>query len=149
MGWGGTLICKHCNYRFPFSVGWGFMLPYLCEEILKDIKHGKYGDEFKNDALSHPSAVVRQSYEIYVCKKCGKLHSGEKIELWNPIIEQENDKHFYISKDKLEATHQLIHHLVYHCDYCGEEMVELTDYEEIKCPHCKSTLIVEEDILWD
>ena len=100
---------------------------------------------FVSRKTGHP--IVEEFREKDVKKRTAIFSDMKSTD--KKILVTENEEQFYISKDKLEATHQLIHHLVYQCDYCGEEMVELTDYENIKCPHCRNTLTVEEDLLWD
>ena len=71
MGMGKIFKCENCGESFITMMGIGMNFPFEYQEIVNDIKNGKYGEEFKDLMLSREGVVVDLEKCLYICDKCG------------------------------------------------------------------------------
>ena len=71
MGDGMVFRCDHCDHEEQVSCGIGFMFPQLYQDVVKKIRKGKYGREWKEVFESRPGAAVDARMVLYVCSECG------------------------------------------------------------------------------
>ena len=117
------LNCKKCGYNLCFGKGVLMSFNQTNRELLKRMKNGELGENFKKIANENPDARVSHSRELFRCTKCGELSGGMVIVLRgadNRVLAEE--EHF--------------------CKGCGSKMEALEGIEnsreyELSCPRCK------------
>ena len=129
MGRGYTLCCDECGYSLEYLEGIGFMYYREAEEILSDIKAGKYGNDFMKAANDAKKPIVNHSRELYKCMECGELQPDMEIELCdgeNVLIRKQHA-----------------------CNKCNGEIFVVNSIENIICPKCGAPLVIMGILMWD
>jgi len=165
MGSGFEFKCSKCGKEYSIHTGVGFLYLRVYEETLKDVKEGKYGEEWKTLALSEEYVAVDAEDYLYVCKKCGHWKVEPGLSLYAPKNVAELKKREYGIKTVEEwgavpyvmscdfgDDYQILKRRIHKCDMCGGVMHKATESEEcnLPCPYCGGA--PEEDhniILWD
>lgn len=151
MGSGVGFKCSKCGKRYCANTGIGFRFPEFYKEILKDVKEGKYGEEWKSLSLSQELVAVDAELYLYVCKKCGHWEVEPGLSLYAPkdvnlikskqygikTVEEWGEVPYVMSMD-LEEDYQLLKRHVHKCGKCGGVMHKATKEEEgnLPCPDC-------------
>lgn len=71
MGAGGTYRCNKCGYEFSPLIGMGLLYPTVCEENMKKVKKGKFGERLKKFMEEHPEGKIDFKYVAVQCEDCG------------------------------------------------------------------------------
>ena len=124
-----SLKCTKCRYTLEYNQGAGALHFMETMTLLEKIQRGKLGKQFKDAANNAAAPWVEFSRELYRCDNCGKLRSDMKIELLDggEVI--------------LSKSHP--------CRKCRTPMSIVDGPDGLKCPKCKSNLIVADMLLWD
>ncbi len=125
--------CENCDYTFETLIGIGFSFDDRNKYLLKKIQRGEYGGEIKKKAENIPNCVVRTSYELFVCQKCGCIERKDLIKL-------------YDEKDisKCQYTHDK-----HPCVKCKGKMQYIAIDDEFTCPKCKNKIKFRVCGWWD
>lgn len=129
MGQGYSYKCDKCDYTLKFKQGIGYLYSIEADERLNEMKQGKFGKRLMNAANKATLPSVEFSYELYRCGKCDELRPDLKIALCDG--------------DKVIMSKRQV------CDKCRRQMSILKNYFDLKCPKCKSELVVDKMIMWD
>ena len=133
--------------------------PSTYQEILDDVKNGKYGKEMKKLVDETELATVDASFRTYRCKKCGRIESSPRLDLYKPnniesakktVIENRTTSEPKFentvdglgcddsNRDKREGDYVLLKRYKHTCPTCKETMDEVGEKatEEMHCPKC-------------
>lgn len=166
MGYGFGFTCSKCGEQYCATCGVGFEFPQVYQELLKDIKNGKYGAEWQKLALSDETVAVDAERYLYVCSKCGcwAVESGHSLYVANDmdVAQKSREKRnwtvsraaAFVAPIELKEDYHLLKRRVHKCSGCGSRMHKATDIEayNLKCPHCGSVPdenTVRSEIMWD
>ena len=154
MGNGFGIKCKKCGYNYVGINGIGYMYPVEYASTVKDIREGKYGEEYRKLFEEHEDAAVNCVNCTAVCTKCGQIEDVTDLSVYLPKAGQSSDGCVLPSVlvenfDKyLEYEHK--------CSDCGGKMRIISIEDEIKngvlkCPSCGEVLVEDKEvkILWD
>ncbi len=163
MGMGRSFTCRKCGKEYDVFWGIGFRFPLIYEELLEDIKNGKYGQEWKDLVLRGEHVAVDAEDCVYLCKKCGHWDAEPNLSLYAPndpeaIMKKEAAEEekvsSYVMSYELKKDYHLLKRRLHKCPECGGLMHRATDSEisRLRCPDCGG--IPEENynhgmILWD
>ena len=129
MGQGYSYKCERCDFTLEYLQGVGFLYPIEADKMLTDMLQGKFGKRFKEAANDATVPSVDFSHELYHCEKCGELRPDLKIEL--------------LDEGKVVLTKKHV------CGKCRNKMRMIESQRGLKCPKCKSKLVIGDMVLWD
>lgn len=129
MGKGYLYKCDKCDYTIEYYQGIGFLYQMEAEEMLTAMKQGKFGKRFMEAANKAAAPAVEFSRELYRCKECGELRPGLQIDL--------------LDGDKVILSKRHV------CGKCRKPMSIVKSDRGLKCPKCKSKLVIGNMIMWD
>ena len=129
MGQGFSYKCNQCGYAIKFMIGVGSLYAEQAEKMLFDMQQGKFGKHFMEAVTNASAPSVDFSLELYRCKKCGALREGTNIDL--------------LDGDKVILSKR------HRCIKCRVDMSIVKSNRGLKCPKCKSELIIENMLMWD
>lgn len=148
MGAGYEYFCEKCGKHFPVYLGRGFMYPIVYEELLEDIKSGKYGEEMKTAALSNSNVAVDAERHLYICS-CGYWENAYGLSLFIPKEGARIDSP-YVTPNKQRDDFQVLYEYNHQCPECGETMIEAdSERIDLRCPVCKSMCSINGISRWD
>ena len=161
MGYGYELKCKKCGREKPIFLGIGFRYPRVCATILEEMKDGKFGKRFMEDAKNTPFAAVHQERAIFICDNCGKWRSDEVIDLCAPIGEPEQhngrfcvaieypDGIPYVMTSDIGRKYRIIRSKQHRCSKCRHKLRLIRKNEKLRCPECSELLKRVDEFNWD
>ena len=164
MGRGYTFKCKKCQNEYSVSCGIGGAFPHVYRSCLSDIIAGKYGEEWKELALSEKYIAVDASRYLYICNSCGNWELTYSLSLYKPKDPKSiPDKQFgiktvrewgyvpYVTPSDLEDDYIFLKSYVHKCCKCGKRMHKAnTDHlASLACPKCGTENEVNGTIRWD
>ena len=160
MGDGRIFECKNCGKSFGVYVGVGFSFPDVYRKGIKDIKSGKYGEDFKESILSRKDIVVDFEKYLFVCDKCGNWYTNYALDFYVPKTEEEKEKvlkkNYYFCSWTDKENYELLIKVNHRCDKCKSEMRKISNDENsndelgvLKCPECNSDLKENGSVNWD
>ena len=129
MGQGFSYKCEKCDYTLEFYQGIGFLYPIEADKMLTEMKQGKFGKRFMEAANKAAAPAVEFSRELYRCKECGELRPDLQIDL--------------LDGDKVILSKRHV------CGKCRKPMSIVKSDRGLKCPKCKSKLVIGNMIMWD
>ena len=126
MGYGYTYKCKKCGHEYSVSSGIGMLYPNICEEELKNIKSGKYGEDWKQASIDcGPDLKIDVIDKTYMCYDCNSWKKQTDITLYKPkedCAPKYKDVIYYMPGDKGYSAYKKT---VHNCPKCGKKMKEL------------------------
>lgn len=142
--------CDHCGYQQQFNLGVGMAFPYTYDKIVKTIKNGEYGDEFKEFFDNHKGAVVDVQTELYRCSECNRLDQDYNLSLYVHKEDKEPEYGIWYSWSDKE-DYIFVKSFSHICSECGKRMhiVRESELHKLICPECGESLAVRNDIMWD
>ena len=155
MGMGKIFKCENCGESFITMMGIGMNFPFEYQEIVNDIKNGKYGEEFKDLMLSREGVVVDLEKCLYICDKCGSAEQNFCFDFYVPKKQEDIEKvtkdSFYVTPSELKEDYELILKIEHTCDKCNSEMrkVEINETVTLECPECGSKMKEDGFVNWD
>ena len=168
MGMGFNFICEKCGREYGYGVGIGFMFPRAYEELIKKVKKGKYGKEWKDIANNTENVAIDAEEYLYVCPKCGSWKAEEGLSLYIPKETKEpkgdtNNEPWaigfdysnasYVTSWDLKEHYKLLKSYIHKCPKCKTRMHKASSDElyNVPCPKCGGNPIPEsvESFLWD
>lgn len=129
MGQGFSYKCNNCDYTLEYMQGIGYLYPLEADKMLMEMKQGKFGKRFMEAANKATAPKVEFSRELYRCGKCDELRPNLKIVLYDD--------------GKVIASKRQV------CSKCHRQMSVVKSNRDLKCPKCKSTLVIGNMIMWD
>lgn len=160
MGDGRRLVCGNCGKVFVAKTGVGMAFPNVYRKGIKDIKSGKYGEEFKEMMKSRKDIVVDFEEYLFVCDKCGDWYTNYGFDFYVPKTKEEKEKvlkkDYYFCNWNGKENYELFLKINHRCGKCKSEMRRISNDENsndklgvLKCPECNSELKEDGWILWD
>lgn len=155
MGGSISFICNHCRYLKNICTGVGFLFPQKYEEVVKDIKEGKYGEKWRDLFLNTPNAAVNAGLEAYYCPNCGKWKSDYNLSLYIPKDSDEQDLTEtslpnYVCPWELPDKWRMFRLFIHKCPDCGKRMRYARQNDSPACPKCgQRGTFGPGTILWD
>ncbi len=163
MGFGYDYRCKKCGHRYSVFLGIGMLYPKVYEDTVKEIREGRYGDEWKTLFEQTPYAAINPAKVLYVCT-CGRWETGVDLTLYAP-----NDPDAVAEKKYGEKTAKEWGYLPYadgwdlqehfhvlrrwdrRCEACGGRMrrADRQEAKSLPCPKCGEPNASEDVIMWD
>ena len=151
MGSGYAYHCTKCGHEYEVHYGIGFLFPEQYEEVMKAVRTGKYGEEWKALAAGVEYVAVDAEAYVYLCRKCGAWKEEPGLSLFVPKGEAQmaaakdrerdakkwNDAP-YVTPWELRADYKLLKRRIHKCDKCGSVMHRMSEEELLKlpCPKC-------------
>lgn len=129
MGQGYSFKCSKCDYTLEYMQGIGFLYPMEAEKMLTAMQQGKFGKRFMEAANKAAAPAVEFSRELYRCEECGELRPDVQIDL--------------LDGDKVILSKRHV------CGKCRSQMSIVKSERGLKCPKCKSKLVIGDMLLWD
>ena len=152
MGSGIGYKCSKCGKRYSVCTGIGMMYPAVYEKLMKDIKEGKYGEEWKILSESEPNVAVDAERYLYICSKCPHWDVDYGLSLYAPNAPMTKDTDYVMPVD-LKENYHLIKRRAHKCEKCGSDMHKARkgDKNDLPCPECGGVLVKGhvELIMWD
>lgn len=158
MGIGLGYTCSKCGNRYVVLNEYGMLFPSYYEKLLKAIKKGKYGKEWKELSLSEEYVAVDGISKLYVCKKCKHWQVEPGLSLYAPkdpdkIREKAAEYGGKIPYVTSLEDYRILKRYIHKCEKCGGVMHLATPEEEcsLPCPECGGDpdLLSICNILWD
>lgn len=164
MGTGHGFTCKKCGYYYEISLGIGMMFPKVYQSCIRDIKVGKYGEEWKTLARRQKYIAVDAEEYLYVCESCRNWKTDMDLSLYEPkepdkiLNEQFGIKTVkewgyvpYVMSRELEEDYSLLKAYVHKCDRCGKIMHKFNaeQISSLWCPKCGTENKKSELFRWD
>lgn len=149
MGRGDNYKCKCCGNHFSVLYGVGMLYSHVCEEFLKDVKKGKYGEELKDLAISRKDLAVGGQMDVFICESCNTWKNDYALGFYVPVdgvnvdVKPKNliDVEMPVVWPYLleEGYYKLLKGLTYKCPDCNKDMRLLAKDESynFSCPRCK------------
>ncbi|MCQ2504370.1 MAG: hypothetical protein MJ103_03970 [Saccharofermentans sp.] len=154
MGNGYLIKCERCGYEFSCFTGTGMMFPVVYQDIVSEIKNGKYGEKHKVFLTENPSAVINCERKFYMCPDCGAIDTARDLSLYLP--KEDRPAPEYIMPHELEAGYKRCLEYGHKCPSCSSIMEALSLPDEVeasnvKCPSCGKPFETEEiiEVDWD
>lgn len=148
MGDGRAYKCSKCGKEYSALTGVGFMFPSVFKELTEEIKNGKYGQKWKDLALSEKYVVVDAERYLYVCGKCDHWSTDYGLSLYAPVNTDKIANMSFGDKTVAELGYipyvtnfrgfHILKRYVHKCEKCGAVMHKATNKEErdLPCPDC-------------
>ena len=166
MGRGLSYRCSKCGKTYYANTGIGFMFPEVYKETHSDVKSGKYGEDWKELALSGELIAVDAELYLYVCRKCGHWEVEPDLSLYAPNDPEALKKKEYgiktveewgevpyVMGDDLESDYHILKRYVHKCKKCNDDMHRAAEDEKnsLPCPNCGGTPDKSnpEIVMWD
>lgn len=135
MGKGYAVTCGKCKHRNEISLGSGMWFPRVYEGIIKGIRGGEFGEEWRAIESSAKHIAVDARRKLYYCPECGNWENEHDLSLYEPldpsVIEakaygnrgiEERGYVPYVCGYQLEKGYRLIKDRVHVCPRCGSSM---------------------------
>lgn len=155
MGKGYDFKCKKCKKEYSVFLGIGSLMPLDFVEIVKKIKNGAYGDEYKLIFSNTRHAVPDIEKELYICKSCGWWNVEENMNLYAPsnsdgLVREDGENTKCVMKCDFKDNYHLIKRWVHTCK-CGKRMHKASkeETENLACPYCGTVNSKMGLVLWD
>ena len=148
MGHGYNVKCKKCGFHQNIFLGVGFSAPMIGQEILEQIKQGKYGKRFMEDAAAIKNPVVWHEQELYFCEHCGNWKVDTAVNLCAPV-DEDAEPDFFVSGADIGDTYNVARSKTHRCGKCSHIMRPVTNGDKIACPDCGEELERGGMIMWD
>ncbi|MCR5847256.1 MAG: hypothetical protein K6G75_03985 [Lachnospiraceae bacterium] len=155
MGWGYGFKCSKCKREYSYGVGVGFMFPEVYENLMKEVKKGKYGEEWKDLALKTKHVAIDAEEYLYCCSKCGNWKTEEGLSLYEPKDIEQLKKYeqqgkgrwavgldfkdaSYVTTEDLREYYKILKKYIHRCEKCGTRMhrANMEESLNLKCPKC-------------
>ncbi len=153
MGMGFNFICEKCGREYGYGVGIGFMFPRVYEDLLKKVKKGKYGKEWKDLAKDTENVAIDAEEYLYACPKCGAWKTEEGLSLYIPKDAKEPKNVSYVTSWDLKEHYKLLKNYIHKCPKCKTRMHKASSDElyNVHCPKCGGKPIPEsvDSFRWD
>lgn len=150
MGTGYEATCSKCTYHAEFFLGSGMLFPNTYKSVQKDIRNGKYGEEWKAFLADNPGAVFNAERELYRCRKCNQLLVDYNLSLYVSEDGQPPEHGYWAVWGYHGKDYKFVKRYTHRCPRCSSRMVKQDPLgSAIPCPECGANLIVEGSILWD
>lgn len=164
MGYGYRYLCKKCRTKYGMRLGVGVDFQKVYAQIVKRIKLGLYGEEWKELYLSRKFVAVNVEKNLYVCEGCGNWKTQFILDLYVPK-DPDALKHEtygtkaleewgfvpFASAHELSKDFKLLKSYYHKCPQCNRRMRKALkkDFEALPCPSCQRKNTYEKSILWD
>lgn len=169
MGSGKSYKCKNCGEEYQVMTGFGLGFPMFFRKTIKDIKAGRYGEEWKRLINSGEYIVPDAETYLFYCKQCGTWKTDADLSLYQPRdIEAIKKKKFgettveergeipYATTHDFKEEYNLVKKRIHYCPKCNEEMTRCDNWDEkeellkaLSCPKCSTKNEPLGRILWD
>ncbi len=141
--------CKECKYVFDAYFGTdNRKLPLLYQEIVKEIRKGVYGEEWKQLFKSRPGIAVNTGHDLFVCRVCRYFEERMDLSLYEPMLfpgdpeaEQKlktaKGKKYVLPDPDLEQGYRRIRIYEHTCPKCRNKMNRYAEGYKLRCPKCR------------
>lgn len=142
------------NKSRTYYLGSGMFTFMQHNEIIRKIKLGKYGKEYKEIVDKKPYCVVDINKSIFICPKCKSLKSECVFNLYAPkhidINKIKNNQcyyDFFINRHNYTLMKERIHL----CSNCETKMnrISIKELQKMNCPRCGEKYIATVIGDWD
>lgn len=154
MGNGFGIRCKKCGYRYMGMTGIGYLFPVEYASTVKDIREGKYGEEYQKFFTEHEEAAVDCGNCTAICTECGQIEDVKNMSVYLPKDGYKYEN--YVLPSDLEENFDKCMEYDHKCSKCGSKMRIISLEDEIRsgtlnCPSCGDILVEDKEvkILWD
>ncbi len=164
MGHGYSYLCKKCKTRYGTRLGVGIDFRETYREIVKRIRGGAYGDDWRRLFSSDDFVAVNVEKALYICGCCGhwktqfildlyepKSHNAVMHEIYGTRTLEEWGFVPFASAHELSRDFKLLKTYYHKCPSCNSRMRKASekDFEALSCPECEKKNNYEKAILWD
>ncbi len=163
MGRGYTFKCKKCQNEYGVSWGIGGAFPHVYRSCLSDITAGKYGEEWKELALSYEHIAVDAARYLYVCKFCGNWKVEKSLSLYkaksldtinDSLVERISEEYSgftFVMPSELNDNFIFLKSYVHKCEKCGKRMckTDIRHLQSLPCPKCGTENETKGMLWWD
>ena len=164
MGSGMLYTCEKCGSSHSLALGIGFSFPRVCQQIMDDIRWGKFGEEWKTLVEANALVAVDAELRLYQCA-CGHWEVEYGLSLFEPkdcevVLAEESGENAAewgrapcVMGPGLERDYKLLKEWVHRCPKCDAAMEAVDGGEcfpgELTCPDCGGAMHGGIPIRWD
>ena len=150
MGYGFSLKCPKCHCSYTFALGVGMMFPTEYKKVVRKIKLGKYGAEWRKFFKENEGAAVDAEECLYVCSHCNAIKAEPNLSLYITAYGSKADEYVPLWCNS-DSKYKFVRSFVHKCTKCGKRMkkVEDPEYDSYICPKCGEMLTKSDFLKWD
>ena len=157
MGLGFEFECRKCGKKYDAYIGSGMLYPRVCRKLMKQVRAGKYGEEFQKLSNTVPYGTIDAGNVVYFCRECGKWEVQPILNFCEPSDPVYLQHIMETSKKapcpcglELKEFYRVIKVYYRYCSRCGSKMRRLKKMEcrELPCPKC-GEINSGEMVMWD
>lgn len=150
-----------CGYDLRIFHSIGMMYPLACQERMKAVRKGQYGEEMKKAARIVPHAALCCERELLYCPGCGDLTNDTPIRLCAPIgkykprtgrfssgCPNQNGLDYVMGNEIGERYYPVLEKFPI-CRRCNMEMRIVSIDDEHRCPGCGKPVKAKHVGMWD
>ena len=150
MGAGITVKCLNCAYEKTFYTGIGFGFPDEYKKLVRKVRGGAFGKEWKNFFETHPGAVIDGDRELYQCPACHALEDDHNLALYDHREGNAPEHGYWMRTDESRKEYLFVKSRFHKCQRCGKRMHAVQDFcVPLPCPECGSEMELGNLLLWD
>lgn len=150
MGVGSEFVCKNCGKEFVALGRCGVNYSQYYQQVVEEIKAGKYGKQWQETLNSRPTVVANVEEYIYICSSCNHWEVSPCLSLYAPRtgrLDESGDMENTVPY-ALTPNYHIIRRYYHKCPQCGRRMKRVSEFSEIPCPRC-GTMCQGVPLLWD
>lgn len=145
---GELLVCEHCGKNHYITTGGGLYFEEYSSSMLRNMKDGKFGEEYKKLVNENKNLYVDCLRKVYYCDKCENWEIKECDDVYSSDSYSIFTHALYTNPEKFVLL-KAYNHI---CEKCKNSMRILNENEadKLKCLDCHSDLISKGlGIHWD
>lgn len=147
--------------------------PRFYQETINEIKNGKWGEEIQKFLIENPDAAFNVERVFGLCPNCGEYENTLDLTMYLPkenISQFEKDNHGrwsvafpfssenYVTEWDLKKYYKRFSKYPHKCKNCGSQLKIINEgcfsryheeFNNLKCPRCKSFMINSGFGSWD
>lgn len=163
MGYAYSFECNNCKYHLFFALGVGFLYPKYYNEMIINMKDGKYGKQGKEFFQAFPNGAINVELVLAQCLDCGEYYNIPDLTLYVPNDENSPQKSEgnwssamrfegvkYVSNSDLKEYYTEFEKYKHTCLKCGGNL-KILNFESTNfiSPKCGNVLKLTGGENWD
>ena len=145
---GKNYKCQNCGKQYEVFTGIGYSFPSDYQELVADMKKGRYGTEIKQLLAGNPNLAVDAERFYYECEECGYWSVEECKDIYEHKNSNASSENSYVMGYELRQDYRLIQKYDHVCPKCRGHMKK-RDVRNVTCPECGKKNKPLEYVMWD
>lgn len=136
--------CSHCQKEQEMNFEQEDDFPKVYDSIVKKIKKGAYGEEWKGYWENTEKIATDISKQLYVCRKCHSWRIEPSLSLFIPLYKGNRQKTAHVTSQQLKQSYRCIHTYTHRCNKCGIRMrIVKKNMPILTCLECGHEMFVK------